>query len=213
MDKIALVFSMEKVGSSTVMEAFRSIGRNPERGTANNLDYLITPDRYEAVVTPVRDPVARNISYYFELFGNDWVKATPHMDYILEHMMLKIDHDFPLTWFDLVYTPFMGYDPMKRSFSRTRGWSIYNKRFLLIQTEAMNRAMGEAFDGLFGMRHEMEYRGSSVTSRAYGDLYKKFVDWATFPDSYLERMYSSKYVEHFYTKKQIERMRARWTKK
>ena len=68
-NKVVLVLTMHKAGSSTLMQAVREAGRNPERGYGENINEIHDVDYYEAVITPVRDPVARNISFFFEVQG------------------------------------------------------------------------------------------------------------------------------------------------
>jgi len=210
MNNIAMVFSMEKVGSSTVMQAFREIGRNPERGTRNNLDYLHPQENYEAIVTPVRDPIARNISYFFELYGNDLLRWKPSREQVFEHLIGKIDHDLPLTFFDGVYKPYIGVDIMKQPFPVSKGWKIYNRRLLIIQTGKLSECLPEAFEQIFGVRPPSIIRGRSGDSRAYGELYTHFVEWVKFPADYVSHMLDSDYTRHFYTKAAIEEMRQRW---
>lgn len=206
-DPIALVFTMGKVGSSTVMEAFRQCGRLPERGYEANVDYLQPLSKYEVVVTPVRDPVARNISQFFELHGDDL--SAKSFEEIYDIMLDQPAEEFlyPLTWFDNVFKPTFGIDVYKKRFNKKRGWSVINGRYILIQTERLN-TLPYALENVIGFRPESVHRASTISDRWYGEAYKRFCEWVRFPD--LHMFYESKYVRHFYTKEQIEKMEARW---
>lgn len=209
-NKLTLVFSMEKCGSTTCMQAFRETGFTPDRGTRYNLDYLGSVDRYAGVIVPIRSPIARNISYFFEMHGNDLLAALPNMEQIYDLFMERTDHDEPLKWFDEVFQPFTGIDIYKQKFSRTKGWAIVQKKYLIIQTRKLGTALPEAFEQVFGVRPPELHKGSSLETRAYGDLYDRFVKWVRFPAGYVERMLSSKYARFFYAKKVLDEIRERW---
>jgi len=211
-NNLALVFTMEKVGSSTCMQTFRESGFNPDRGTRHNLDYLGSVEKYAGVITPVRDPIARNVSYFFEIHGNDILPASPTNEQIHDMLFEKVNFDDPLTWFDQVYKPFTGIDVYKHKFNRTRGWSILDKKFLIIQTEKLSEQLPTAFEGLFGLHPGSIHRARTTESRAYGELYTRFVEWVQFPADLVDHLLGSKYSTFFYTKKQLEGMRKRWVK-
>jgi len=210
-NNLALVFSMEKVGSSTCMQTFRETGFNPDRGTRHNLDYLGTVEKYAGVITPVRDPIARDISYFFEIHGNDILPSNPSNEDIYSMLFERVDFEEPLRWFDEVYLPFTGIDVYKNKFNRTRGWSVYKDRFIVIQTRRLSDALPDAFEQVFGVRPQAIHRGRTTESRAYGDLYTRFVDWVKFPQELVKSMLGSKYAKFFYTKKDLEGMWKRWT--
>ena len=65
MSNQTLVYTMEKVGSSTAMRAIQSAGIVAGRGTIYNIHELDLSE-YDCYVTMVRDPMARNISQFFE---------------------------------------------------------------------------------------------------------------------------------------------------
>jgi len=207
--KRGLVFSMHKVGSSTVMQAFREVGLNPERGYAENLDYLEAYglENYPVIVTPVRDPIARNISWFFEQFGKDLTSNTNKR--VLDTFVFS---GYPLTWFDYWFKPAFGIDIYEHKFNKTRGWSVINDRFILVQTERMSKVLPDAFESVLGVRPVVEHRASSVETRPYGQLYKEFLETVKFPEEQVDSMYSSKFVKHFFTKKQVDAWRQRWTK-
>lgn len=209
-NKLTLVFSMEKCGATTCMQAFQVTGFNPDRGTRHNLDYLGSVERYACVIVPIRSPISRNISFFFEVHGNDLLQINLEMQDIYDAFMDRIDHDEPLKWFDEVFRPFTGIDIYKQKFNRTQGWSIVQKKYLVIQTRKLGDALPEAFEQAFGARPPELHRSSSMRTRAYGDLYDRFLTWVRFPADYVDHMLSSKYAKFFYTKKVLDEIRERW---
>lgn len=212
---IALVFSMHKVGSSCVMQAFRSIGRLPERGYAENLDNYLRPlSKYEKTVTMVRDPIARNISRLFNLHGEALINVLPEM--IALHFVEQFDdHDYPLRWFDTYFKPDF-VDVYSKPFNKKRGWDVYGD-ILVIRTENLDSGLRNGIIQLFDLpedtRVEVDRRANSTTRKDYGKSYKDFIDYIGFDDAFLNRMYDNQYMQHFYSPKQIEGFRKRWAKK
>ncbi len=213
MDNLALVFTMHKVGSSTVMEALRQIGRVPERGSVDNLDVITPTSKYEAVITPVRDPIARNISYLFEREGERFQVEGYRNEDIFSEMVSLIDYAAPLFWFGEVFSPLFGIDVYEHPFIKDNGWKIINHRYLLIQTEQITEMLPGALWSLFGEEPQSLHRAKTEDTRSYGKLYAEFLDWVSFSDEYLDLMYGHLYVRHFYSEIQIGKMRARWAKK
>jgi len=194
LDKLALVFTMHKVGSSSVMQAFRSIGRLPERGFEENIDYLVPLSKYERVVTLVRDPIERNLSFL-------WENAT-------------LDPNYPLEFFDQVFKPTFGVDVYEHKFNRSKGYVIIDNHYLVIRTDKMVTQLGKAFTELFGLLEgtevQVEHRAKTMAQRPDGKHYKDFISEAQFDMGYLDKMYDSKYAKHFFTAKEIERLRTKW---
>ena len=209
-EPLALVYTMHKVGSSTVMNALRSIGYVPGRGYPENLHDLNPLDQWKKVITLVRDPIARNISYFFE---------THHLPadkrWLAETFLEEADHQHPLRWFDEWLEPHFGIDVMKPVFSRKKGWQVYNEYLLLIRTENIMDGLQDAFTELFqlpeGTSVSVEHRAETALTRPYAKAYQSFLDNVKIPEYLLEEIYGSKFMEHFYYKKEIAEFRKRWS--
>jgi len=200
---LALVFTMGKVGSSTVMNALNSIGRNPDRGYAGNIHQLAPFDRYEKVITVVRDPAARNASLYFERGGRG-----------MTEFVKLFDHLEPLNWLTAWGIELFGIDIMSKPFPRRKGWQIYEDWLLLIRTEDLSEKLPEAFAELFGvdpLEVDSEHRAETVMTRKYGDEYQEFINNLKLPADILDEIYNSDFMNHFYYKKEIAEFRKRWS--
>ena len=185
-----LVFTMEKVGSTTIMRALESGGHTAGRAYAGNMDQIDWPS-YERVVTAVRDPIARNISQHFEV-GD------------------PIDNDWPLTWVEKYLEPRTGCDVYSTKFPTFKGWKVCQGYLLIIKTELLSKGLK---DGLTMLCGEGDYR---IDHRAkgedkFGGEYEAFVENAAFDKEFLDRMYGSKYARHFYSPKQIAALRKKWS--
>lgn len=187
-----MVFTMEKVGSTTLMHSLISRGHIPDRGYIRNMDGFDWPS-YDRVVTAVRDPVARNISWHYEMGG-----------------MEPINNDLPLKWCDAYLEPRTGIDVYATKFPTVKGWKIYQGYLLVIKTELMSKALGDALTMLCGEGdYQVEHRAEGEFK--FGGEYKAFVENAKFNKKSLDRIYGSKYAKHFYSPKQIEALKKKWS--
>jgi len=203
-EPLALVFTMEKVGSSTVMNALRSIGRNPERGYARNYFSLRSIIKYEAIITMVRDPISWGVSLFFEQGERE-----------LDNFRFDLDYaQLASNWFYEWSTPVFGCNITSKPFSRKKGWEFYNNRVLLIRTEDLTEKLPEAFGEIFGVDPSIvdsEHRAETVETREYGAEYQDFIDNLRLPEELLDKIYLSDFVNHFYYKKEIAEFRKRWS--
>ena len=269
-----LVYSMGKVGTSTVVHSLRDAGvcytiyhlhwlvpenlREDEkiyrsaarrhRGTRLEPKFLplyIWQGQYLRkqiqkrfrdhtkwkVITLIRDPVARNISAFFEnielFFGYDYRSELKfksekkviqelvelfHSSYLTGTDALPIDCN-PLTWFDNELKSVFKIDVFDSNFPVEKGFKIYDNAYanvLLIRLEDLDRCASAAFNrflGLKGIKILPRYLGSE---KAYADIYRKFLDRIIIPPSYLEKVYQSKICRHFYTDVELSEFRSRW---
>lgn len=187
-----LVYTMEKVGSSTVMRALKSAGHVAGRAYAGNIKTLDL-SFYDAFVTMVRDPIARNIAQMFET-----------------EMEQGVDNITPLVWFDDWLYPVLGIDVYATKFPKTKGWKIYDGKLLVIKTGKLSDSLAEALTALCGEAdYEVDHR--AMGSVKFGPKYTEYIKSAAFDPEFLDQMYGSKYVKHFYLAKEVQKFRSRWS--
>ena len=176
------------------------------------------------VVTLVRDPVARNLSTFFQTLdahnarfglaermrsGGDAGLA----DDVREHFVADFDHRFPLTWFDRELATTLGIDVFSEPFDREAGGSCYENdqaRALLMRVEDLATTGEKALRSFFqlpGLR--LEQRNESA-KKYYARWYNELAKTLRLPDSLLDDLYESKLVRHFYRDSEIAAFRARW---
>jgi hypothetical protein len=238
-----MIFTMEKVGSTTVMRAIQSAGRPAHRGYRTNIVRLLgltdkkisiiqegekrgrpkdeIRDRVDAlicgnlvkwkVITMARDPIARNLSHYWE--GQRAIEeAGGDVPYTLEDFLANYGQWVPEWWFDRVVGNQVGIDVYATPFDRKNGWKIYEDRLLVIRTEDLTEKLAEALAAFLG-GSPLDY---TVTHRAngrerHGIEYEEFVAKAKFNEEFLDRMYNTQYANHFYYKREIKKFRKRWS--
>ncbi|MEO0534781.1 MAG: putative capsular polysaccharide synthesis family protein [Cyanobacteria bacterium P01_A01_bin.123] len=173
------------------------------------------------VITLTRDPVAKNISSFFQnleyLFGfslREKIK-TDNMESILDELKrLFLEefsyHDVPLSWFDLEMKPTFGIDVFSIPFDMERGYQICEGEqadVLILKLEVLNQVVAEAFNIFLGIK-DFEVKSENIgADKSYAQCYKLFKKTLSLPESYLDKMYLSKYVNHFYSKAEISAFR------
>lgn len=269
-----IVYSMGKVGSSTIIrsvasspckfqayqvhwlarenmqfdEAFYHQQEKKFRNTAVarkfrptydwNAEYLLeqfdkTPDPNPKwkVVSLTRDPVARNISSFFqnlELFYGYDIKQKVlakekdrvigelqhlfHDSYVKDSEVIRADAN-PLTWFSDELGKVFGIDVFEKPFPVDRGYEIYeapNARILIIRLEKLRSCAEPAMNRLLGVPNFRLADANRASNKRYASLYKEFVTSIDLPDHYLDKLYESRYCRHFYTDEEVRKFRQRW---
>jgi hypothetical protein len=191
-----------------------------------------------SIVTMVRDPIARNISAFFQErlarrdydFGACQTEAGVDRaaDELIDLLWLQAEEFFtgrgdwdtayqgqPLHWFDLELKAFFSIDVVGEDFPRERGWRVYEgaqRRTLLIKLEKLD-AVGEAVLSDFlktpGFRLHRYKRG---TQQDYALVYKRLLERIEVPSWYLRVLYDSPTFTRFYTEKERSVFERRWSR-
>lgn len=176
------------------------------------------------VITLVRDPVARNLSSFCEILDlqldyhlRDKLRARG-IDGVtreLGRMFLDTypDHTFPLEFFDTEMRPALGWNVFTTPFPHHAGYAIYRCEradVLLLRLEDLDRCVTRAFREFLGIDNFTLVRENVGSEKDYSEMYRRLLDAIRLPESYLSRMYGSKYATHFYTTDELSRFNARW---
>lgn len=176
--QIVLVYQMSKVGSTSVYQALRNsleipiyhthflsaTGiRNAERffreaGAAvpSNIRYSAIlrnhlPDMRPIIITLVRDPIAREVSGFFQLGDRifDVLEDQEPIETIIDKVSLRIEklqdeeHSQVHTWFDNEIKTVFGIDVYSQPFDFEKGYAVFSNertKVLLFRLEDLDRA-------------------------------------------------------------------------
>lgn len=169
------------------------------------------------VLTLVRDPVARNVSAFFQNIADyehlcDFGKPQPVGEYI-DTFLETHDHEFADRWFDYHFKQPFGVDCYEEPFDPEVGCHSFtdgNNTFLIMQSELADSQKEVAirdwlnFDGF-----SMSNRANVGEQKAYAEVYRTFKSMPL-PPGYLDRMYSSRVARHFYSADQLAGFRRKW---
>ncbi len=183
------------------------------------------PSERWKIVSLVRDPVARNVSGFFQVFDLDFPEIAlryerdgtnprERMDELIDLFLHRFErHDEPLHWFDLNLKPVFGIDVFDEAFPKTQGYAIYQGEqadLLVLRTEDLNRCGSEALGEFLGSERLPMVDANLSQEKGYSEAYGAFKKTIALPPSYLDRIYSSRLVQHFYTPEEVDQFRRDW---
>lgn len=182
--------------------------------------------RRALVVTLVRDPVARDISDFFQnlrlhddhMLGADglpeWERVVTH----LSGMFARFDeaNDYTCAWFSREFERALGVDIYAHTFDPVGGYSLVEQggwRILVMQVEALSRAFEPAMRDLLGGRYNAPFTAANIgTEKEFGQVYDQVRATFRLPRDLCARIYNSRYCRHFYSDEQREGFIRRWVK-
>jgi len=166
------------------------------------------------LISVVRDPVARNISAFFQTIDRRLPEvwrmirsgSGVDIDGLVTSFIDLEDHGLPLRWFDTEIEQIFEIDVYASTFPHDQGHRTYSSAradLLVIKFEAMSSCGAHAIRDFLGIS-SFELEPSNVSrQKEYSAAYRSFLQEASIPDEYLRRMYNSKYANHFYTGDEI----------
>jgi hypothetical protein len=191
-------------------------------------------DRKWKVITITREPVARNISTFFENLevnrldeidsyeiSSHYYKIPPTIIRLTDLEKLnklffeRMNHDSPEQFFDREIKGVLGVDVYAHEFPRSKGYCILEDDvadILLLRLEDLNRVAREAFWEFLKLPDFILAKSNVGSEKNYALLYKEFKKQVNFPQDYLDRMYGSRYMHHFYSAGEIEKFKKKWLK-
>lgn len=178
---------------------------------------FLRPGRPFACVTMIRDPIARNVSAFFENIADFPELADtsnpPPVERYREAFLAEWDHEFADRWFDFHLRHPLGPDWYAQPFDPRVGHrSIRHgkSRFLLMQLELPDETKERVLRRFLRFRTlRLDVTANVGERKAYAETYKRFKA-LPLPVDYLDRMCASRIATHFYTPEQMAAFRAKW---
>jgi len=178
------------------------------------------------LITLVRDPVARNFSSFFQSFKQFFpemalkyedgsLKMEDDIETLIQLFIEKFDHEMPLRWFDSYLKPVFEIDVYASKFPTTKGYDIYSggmADLLLLRLEDLDRCAPVAFNDFLGIDNFVLKSANIAEEKYYQRAYRAFRKSIILPQSYIDKMYTSKFAKHFYTLNEIEQFKRKWQK-
>jgi putative capsular polysaccharide synthesis protein len=168
-----------------------------------------------SVVTLVREPIARNLSSYFEHLDWIWHMRNAHakvsIDALCAGFISRFTHDDPLTWFDDEVLPVLGIDVYAHSFPSSGQTVIRKEPFelLILKSELEDATKSAALSGFFQRPIDVQC-ANSTDAKDKGVVFRQFVKALRLPAVYVERMLNARYTRHFYSDAERDAVRTRW---
>lgn len=176
------------------------------------------------IVVVIRDPVATNLSGFFHNYAW-WPKklqrqcreaSGPYLEKLRNQFIDTYPHDIPLTWFDMELSTNFDVDFFAQAFPHSKGYEIYRNGsadILILRLENLNTCAAQAFADFLDLDDFRLQKKNEASDKWYDRVYKEFRESVALPDSYLDRMYDSRWYRHFYSPEELANFRQRWSKK
>lgn len=180
-------------------------------------DELIRPRRRARVVSLVRDPVARNISFYFQTLDLLWQRESAHehfaVERLLEEFHERFTHERGVDWFDDEFKPVLGIDVYEHPFPQREGFQRIDSgpyEVLLMRHDLDDRLKEKCLADLIGAPRVTLTPRNVSAEKPYSEVYKEFLRRVVLPEDYVERLLASKYARHFFGPEELGRVRDKW---
>jgi len=173
------------------------------------------------IITAIRDPVAYNVSGYFQsiqFFHPDinyrlsLGKKIPFEE-LKKRFISKFDHEYILKWFDHELLSVFGIDIITYPFDKNKGYAIYNDNkihLLVYKLEKLNEIWDKASNEYFGINNMSLENQHLSKEKYYGNLYEDFRKKITLNEDYIQNLYDTPLIKHFYTEEEISSFRSNW---
>ncbi len=181
---------------------------------------VVEPGKPASLVSLVRDPIARNISAFFqnkELMSG----SVSDVDQLIAKFLDNYPHEVPLDYFDLQIKSVFGVDVYSQPFDHeNRRLIVEHEKYSLLvlrtedDDEHKQAALREFFydDSLTITRANIaaNKRKKMAAGKTYSEMYSEFVDRIELPEWYISQMLDSRYAKHFYTKEELAGFAEKW---
>lgn len=241
-----LVYQVGKVGSKSVFYSLKSQGElvfhthslEPARiydgmrrlnSARANVWYerwlwinreIIQKKKKIRVITLFRDPIALQVSSYFQnlerMTGREAAYETLSLEELHQIFLEKhSDPDYTLNWFDGDFIPVLGVDIYAHPFPHEQGYNVIKQdhiEILILRLESDNALKQKAIAEFTGIA-DFKLTDINVTEeRAEAEAYREFKKRVQVPQHIIDKAYTARITRYFYTDDEIAAMRAKWTR-
>jgi hypothetical protein len=229
-DNECLVYQMGKVGSVSLQVAIKDAGfktlhahylyrTDGEYYTPKPkiLRKIQTGEVSYKIITPVREPVARNVSAFFQGIHKYYAdyKKMQYSQEVVDAFLNNYNHNWVLDWFPYEFSMVFP-NVLRNRFNQRRGYQEYKARphkIFILKLEYLDLIGFKPIAKFLGIRSyntKIPHSNATARNERMKEFYDEFLEKAKFPLEYLDTMYNTWYATYFYTKKEIEEFKARW---
>ena len=178
----------------------------------------VKPGHPLRVITLVREPIANNVSMFFQLMdhyiGTTIEQSTHDIETIIQIFLERYMHSRPLTWFDAEVKTTLGVDVYRHPFPIAQGYNIVkadNISLLVLKCELDDQAKAGAIAEFLGLDNFEIVRSNVTGEKSHAQQYAEFKQRIKVPERLLDEMYESKFARFFYSEEERARCRDRWS--
>jgi hypothetical protein len=182
------------------------------------------------IITGVRDPIARNISWFFQVidcgavFPSDFFRKFQEGSITMDDVIQKFwEQDFiyckQFDWFELELKPVFNIDITSFDFPQEKGYTIVNFpdqniELLVFKLEKLDSCVQEAMQTFLGIENinSKRYERTEFLEPHEYAIYDNLRKSLKFSNEYLDQIYDQPLVRHFYTDEEINAFKRKWSK-
>ncbi len=224
------VYQMGKVGSLSI---FKTIEKYRPKGIAvhaHRVSMLTDVIQYALkfrlrarlpvyVICPIRAPLDRNVSAFFQSFdeftgapvsAKDWT-AEELRKLFLEHYR----HNVCLEWFELHFRPLFGIDVYATEFPKDRKWCTYEHgavKALVYRADLPKEEQVRVVSKFLSLKMDEMVVANESSNKEYSRLYAEFCQKISLPKYYRRIMTASHFCRHFWTEEEARSMDEKWAR-
>ncbi len=180
-------------------------------------DRIIRTRAASKVITMFRDPVARNVSSYFQHLDEIWGVRQAHRRISINELQRgfheTFEHDEPINWFNTEIRDVFGIDLFDHRFDHRTRWSQIDTRHwsvLVMRSDLTDAGKQQAVSSLLGHQIPALQRSNVGENKLYAEAYREFKSQICLSPDYLDRLYDTPVVRHFFSSEEIRSLRSRW---
>jgi hypothetical protein len=166
-------------------------------------------------ISAVRDPLARNISAFFEnlayMFPGEDVAGLP-LPRLIQTFVDEYPHAHFIEWFQQELVEALGFDLYSSRFrlGHPNTYRSGTHRLLMVRSEDSDDQKLKTLSEFVGMELGASERRNVGANKSYAAIYEQFLGSFSPPEALLELLYDSKPTRAFYSDDEIARFRARF---
>jgi len=184
------------------------------------------------LITLTREPVARNISAFFENLDvvalkadgeyeirSDYYQIEPtivssnDIGKLAELFFTRATHDSPVRFFDREIKNIFGIDVIGSGFPVERGYEIYRAgrvELLVLKLESLADSAEPAFREFLGIDDFQLINSNVGAEKVYAPLYDEFKKHIVIDSDYAAKLFDSDYMRTFYSQDEIRVAKDKW---
>jgi len=178
---------------------------------------LLRPGQPLKIITSVREPIAANVSMFFQLLpwytGGRYAPDRFTTDALMRLFFERYSCYRPLIWFDEEMRYETGVDVYRHPFPGDLGSLAFREgaiEVLVLKTETDDAVKEKALSEFLGIEDLRLVKSNVGERKAYAEQYREFKERIRFPDAFFRTMYDSRYARHFYDDDEIARFSRQW---
>lgn len=221
------VYQSKKVGSVSLVRSLNAAGvysvhvhsfadiQYPYHLEENLIRSLIKKTSGK-VISIVRDPIARQVSLLWHLWGTNeevFLDQYSSLEEIEKNFYSIPNREDEFQWYKEEFEKILNINIYDYPFERERGYSIIEKdgiSVLLIKMEKIN-ALKEVIGRFCGIENFKLLNANMAVSKKYFYAYQNYLEHIKIPTDFFEYYYhGNKYMDYFYTEEEKRVMGEKW---